>query len=85
LALKLEPTREYGQVVAQLKENNAGMMGRTDGKGKEAGNSPCKIGVGTRFQHPRHGMKGVGRFAHGVWGRGGLLDDVWVWKGEHGE
>jgi hypothetical protein len=76
LALKLEPTREYGQVVAQLKENNAGMMGRTDGKGKEAGNSPCKIGVGTRFQHPRHGMKGVGRFAHGVWGRGGLLDDV---------
>jgi hypothetical protein len=70
--LSLSPTREYSQVVEQLKENNATITGRG---GKAGRDSPCKIGVGTRFQHPRHGMVGVSRFAHGVWGRGGLLDD----------
>jgi hypothetical protein len=60
--LQVSPTREHLQVVAQLKENNAA------GKGETERESPCKIGVGTRFQHPRHQAYGGSR-----WGRCGEL------------
>jgi len=51
-------------------ENENGGVGLQKGKGKEVGDAevqgsplaPCKIGVGTRFQHARHGVRGVGRF-----------------------
>jgi hypothetical protein len=40
----VERPAAHFRVVSELKEN---------GRGRE---SPCKIGVGTRFQHARHGM-----------------------------
>ncbi|KAH6878200.1 hypothetical protein BKA58DRAFT_90670 [Alternaria rosae] len=50
-------------------DNENGSVGLENRKGKEVVDAevqgsplaPCKIGVGTRFQHARHGVRGVGR------------------------
>lgn len=51
-------------------DNENGGVGLENRKGKDVADAevqgsllaPCKIGMGTRFQHARHGVRGVGRF-----------------------
>ncbi|RYN64413.1 hypothetical protein AA0117_g12496 [Alternaria alternata] len=68
------PTRYHSARTSPIKERRAmrynenrdedGGIGlaQTEAGVQDSPLAPCKIGAGTRFQHPRHGVRGFGRF-----------------------
>ena len=69
---RTSPVKERRAMRYTMNENEHynGGVGLENSKGKDVVNAevqgsplaPCKIGVGTRFQHARHGVRGEGRF-----------------------
>jgi len=67
---RTSPVKQRRTLRYMANENENGGVGLGERKGKDVGGAevqgsplaPCKIGVGTRFQHARHGGRGLGRF-----------------------
>jgi hypothetical protein len=67
---RTSPVKERRMMRYLANENDNGGVALEERKGRDVGGAeaqgsplaPCKIGVGTRFQHARHGVRGLARF-----------------------